>query len=100
MSRPGLHVRRKHKHKHKHKHKNVYTCDKHKHKVTYAGLFLSYTRFTHDISIRKWKRFHFLMLMLMLMSLPVYTAYVYACAYACVVRVNQALEKLQTGHYW
>ena len=27
----------------------------------------------------------------MLMSLPVYTAFVYAYVYACVVRVNQAL---------
>ena len=34
-----------------------------------------------SISIRKWNHFHFLMLMVM--SLPIYTAYVYACVYAC-----------------
>ena len=51
-------------------------------------MFMFY-RFTYlfsdkSISIRKWKRFPFLIFMVMLMSHPVYTACVYACVHARV----------------
>ena len=45
-----------------------------------------------DISIRKWKQFLFLMSM----SLPVYTAYVYACAFAyvaCILGFHQSCDQ-------